>query len=171
MLRLLASTAEFSLCLAALLGVSPTSVTATFCFVVKYTTTHFVVVCSARVVTEIEREIRELLHARQEAPEGSKQEAIAKAESQRLSALQVESSKLRNAGKHVRDDDDVAEPPLKKTRTGACSEKHRDLDANTICCVICCACLKEWHLCKVSIAVPLCESVVARKQSCGLCCS
>jgi len=148
-LRLPVNTAEFVLCLAALLECS---VTATFSFVVKYTTTHFVVVYAARVMTDIEQEIRELHRAWKEAPEGSKQEALAKAEYQRLSALQLESSKLTNAGKHARDDDDVAEPPLKKTRTGVWSEKH--LDEDTVCCVICHACFKEWHLCKVSIGCP-----------------
>ena len=102
-------------------------------------------------MTDIEREIRELLYAWKVAPEGSIQEAVAQAEYQRRSALQVESSKLRNSGKHARDDGDVAEPPWKKTRTGAWSERHRDLDENTVCCVISYACLKAWHLCKVSI--------------------
>ena len=123
---------------------------------------------SARVMTDIQREIREMLHAWKEAPEGSVQEVITKAEYQRLSVLQFESFQLRNASKHVRDDDDRAEAPLKKTRTGAWSEKHCDLDENTVCSVICCACLKEWHLCIVSTAVPLCEIVLAREQSCGL---
>ncbi len=45
-------------------------------------------------MTDIEQEIRELLQAWKEAPEGSKQEAIAKAEYERLSALQVKAGKL-----------------------------------------------------------------------------
>jgi len=36
----------------------------------------------------------------------------------------------------VRDDDDVAEPLMKKIRTGAWSEKHQDLDEKILCCVM-----------------------------------
>ncbi len=46
-------------------------------------------------MTDIKREIRKMLHAWKEAPEGSVQEAIAKVEYQRLSALQFERLKLR----------------------------------------------------------------------------
>ncbi len=45
-------------------------------------------------MADIEQEIRQFLKAWQEAPEGSKQEAIAKAEYARLSALQAKAGKL-----------------------------------------------------------------------------
>lgn len=60
----------------------------------NYITTHFIVFCCDRVMTDMEQEIRDLLKEWKEAPEGSKQEAVAKAEYDRLSALQVKTGKL-----------------------------------------------------------------------------
>lgn len=45
-------------------------------------------------MTDLEHEIRSRLKAWQEAPEGSKQEAIAKTEYDRLSAIQAKAGKL-----------------------------------------------------------------------------
>ena len=45
-------------------------------------------------MTDIEQEIRDFLREWKAAPEGSKQEAIAKAEYSRLSALQAKTGKL-----------------------------------------------------------------------------
>ena len=45
-------------------------------------------------MTDIEQEIRHWLKEWQEAPEGSTQEALAKAEYDRLSALQIKTGKL-----------------------------------------------------------------------------
>ncbi len=45
-------------------------------------------------MTDIEQEIRDWLKEWKEAPEGSKREALAKAEYDRLSALQIKTGKL-----------------------------------------------------------------------------